>query len=303
MQMAMDTRSGIKRKRHAVPGSEWSDEELKFFKIQIELVQRFEDFFETRPPENEEELNSFFIEANERKRKNIVNDITKLLELDISRVDAFEDIDLNIIESDNVLAFIKDIHAVTKTHKSQESAVDDFAKTMFHIFHYDYGDRCIRTREELVLEMCGKTTGAKPDLCIETMNSSIKLMVQEDKNYNVANGNFLGSNPEAQVIAEAIAAFQNNSKMRTGRIAGLYPVIKQLIPCITLLGTYPTFYLFEVTTELAEAVKNGEEPSKETIVRKYQVPLLSVPLGDAMLSQKYKPKIFHCYAAFRKFLA
>lgn len=300
-------RSGKKRRKNVVRGSNWSEKELGFFKIKVDRIENFQDFFGELPPIFIEDYEKFFkIGKNflpPKKLNKVIEDIRELLDIDLSAVDVFERIDTTAIDSDSVSRFVKDINAVTKTHKFQESAVDDFAKTIFQIFQYDYADLSIRTREELILEMCGGTTNAKPDICIETMTSSIKLLVQEDKSYNVANSeNFTGSNPEAQLIAEVIAAFQKNTKIREGRILNLPEKESQLMPCITLLGTYPTFYLFEVTKDLINAVKNGEEPDKETRVKKYQIPLRSIPLGDTMLSQIYKPKIFQCYVAFRKFV-
>ena len=70
----------------------------------------------------------------------------------------------------------------------------------------------------------------------------------------------LGTNPEAQAIAEAIAAFQDNNKIRLNFDRAIKT--SQIIPCITMLGTYLTFYLSNITQELAEAVRNGDASSK-----------------------------------------
>lgn len=149
--------------------------------------------------------------------------------------------------------------------------------------------------------MCGARTYAKPDLCIETSKLTIKLLVQEDKNYIVStSNNLMNTNPEAQVIAEAIAAFQENNRINEKFDI---PINKeQLIPCITMVGTYPIFYLFNVTKELADAVKNGEEPTKITYIKRYKIDMQSIPLGDAMLIKKHKLNIIKCYIALRKFV-
>ena len=39
------------------------------------------------------------------------------------------------------------------------------------------------------------------------------------------------------------------------------------IPCITMVGTWPTFYLVRVTKELSDCVAQGEFPKVQTIVR------------------------------------
>lgn len=272
-----------KRTTNVVSGSKWSKEELDFFKIKIENIKNFKDFF------------------NEEPFKKFTNDIKKILDYDLSNIDVFENIDWNKIESKQLSRYIKDIQAVTKTHISEESSVDDFAKTLFQIFDYDYADLSIRTREEINLEMSGQRTSAKPDLCIEKSNYMIKLLVQEDKSYNVANNrNFKSENTEAQVIAEAIAAFQNNIKLKNRFDIEIQET--QTIPCITMLGTYPTFYLINITQELSECVRKGEEPDIITKVKKYKVPTNNPSIGDIMLSQKYKLDIFQCYYSFKKFV-
>ncbi|KJA27006.1 hypothetical protein HYPSUDRAFT_35522 [Hypholoma sublateritium FD-334 SS-4] len=73
---------------------------------------------------------------------------------------------------------------------------------------------------------------------------------------------------ESQVIAEAIAAFQfmiNNQKREERDLAGLAAMT---IPCITMSGTRPTFYLVPVTPELSTAVIGGVYPATETKVLK-----------------------------------
>ncbi|KAF0348190.1 hypothetical protein F8M41_015571 [Gigaspora margarita] len=145
--------------------------------------------------------------------------------------------------------------------------------------------------------MCGSRTYAKPDMCIETSRLVIKLLVQEDKSYKVSNQD---TDAESQVFAEAIASFQGNSKTKKFKS----PLEAQLIPCITLLGTYPTFYLFKVTKMLSECVKMGNRPKETTIVKRYDIPAEIDPylLRDAMLVQEYRQHIFQCYEAFKKFV-
>jgi len=277
-------RSGAKRKITTVtPGSDWSSKELDFFKIHIKLERNFEQFF------NQEPTTIF------------PKDIEEIIELDLSNADILERIDWNTIGSKQLSRFAKHVLAVTKTHKSVESAVDDLAKTIFEILDYDAKDLSIHTREELQLDMCNARTYAKPDICIETSRLTIKLLVQEDKNYIVSTSKTLmNTNPEAQVIAEAIAAFQENNKIN---VKFDLPINnEQLIPCITMIGTYPTFYLFNVTKKLADAVKNGEEPTDITYIKRYKIDMQSMPLGDAMLINRHKYTIIQCYMALRKFV-
>ena len=213
---------------------------LKFLKIKVVPERNFELFF------------------NENPSTNLSESIGHIVNLDLSSADILETIDWNTIKSKQLSIFAKQVLAVTKTHKNLESAVDDLARTLFEIMDYDTIDLSIHTREELKLDMCGTRTSAKPDLCIETSRLTIKLLVQED-NYMISTSkNLMNTNPEAQVIAEAIAAFQENNKINARFDEPLSD--GQLITCITMQGTYPTFYLFNVTKELADAIKNGEEP-------------------------------------------
>ncbi|KAI7861879.1 hypothetical protein K492DRAFT_102187, partial [Lichtheimia hyalospora FSU 10163] len=75
---------------------------------------------------------------------------------------------------------------------------------------------------------------------------------------------------ESQMVAEAIAAFQTNN--RTRRNQGIPEENNVIFPCIIMLGTYPIFYLFEITKELADNVMFGTYPKIDTIIKKYQVP-------------------------------
>lgn len=281
-----DLRSGLKRKRiRTLPGSEWTDRELDFFKIKIKQENTFENFFGKKPL--------------------LVSDfpphIQDILSTDLSHVSAMKNVNWGSITNRQLSRFIKHIFAVTKTHTNEESAVDDFARTLLECFDYDSGDLAIRSREELTLEMCGSRTSAKPDLCVETSTLTIKLLVQEDKSYRVSMDKTLSNtHPEAQVIAEAIAAFQENNKIR--KRLHLCPENSQLIPCITMLGTYPTFYLFKVTKELAEAVRDGEEPEENSIVLRYAIPIEGLLLGDALLDNDIKLSAFQCYMALKNYL-
>ncbi|KAJ7503798.1 hypothetical protein B0H11DRAFT_1710871, partial [Mycena galericulata] len=77
------------------------------------------------------------------------------------------------------------------------------------------------------------------------------------------------SNPtdaQSQVIATVIAAFQfKNSKRES---LGCEPLPSMTIPCITMSGTLPTFYLVFVTLKLSNAVATAQYPSSETVVSK-----------------------------------
>ncbi|KAF0433740.1 hypothetical protein F8M41_004993 [Gigaspora margarita] len=232
----------------AIPGSQWSNKELEYFRIETVNVEDFEKFFQESPP----------------KIENLSDQVKEVLSTDLSKVDVLSSIDWEGLKHVQASRVIKSILAVTRTHLNIESAVDDLAKSTLELFNYDRGDLRIQSREELKLEMCGSRTYAKPDMCIETSRLVIKLLVQEDKSYKVSNQD---NDAESQVFAEAIASFQGNSKVEIFKP----PLEAQLIPCITLLGTYPTFYLFKVTKMLSECVKMGNRPEEKTIVEKIPI--------------------------------
>ena len=102
---------------------------------------------------------------------------------------------------------------------------------------YDTGGRILFVRRIIPLVICGVNTVAQTDVClVKEKRSPVLLMMQENKRLEYSN------DPEP-VIAEAIAAFQENNKARSD--LGLDPLNNMLIPCITMVDTFPdsTWYL------------------------------------------------------------
>src|SRR6266567_754633 len=87
------------------------------------------------------------------------------------------------------------------------------------------------------------------------------MVVQEDS------GKTSFRDPEPHVIAEAIATFQYNNRIRA-RLA--VPLLDSMnIPCIALIGTRPIFYIVPVTHELSKAVATAQNPLlRMTMVKK-----------------------------------
>jgi len=175
--------------------------------------------------------------------------------------------------------------------ESEESAVDDFASRLLEILMFKKPGQLIRTRKDIKMIMCGKLTHAKADVCIVD-EEGILLLLQEDKSHiNL-------SDPEPQVIAEAIAAFQHNNEIRT-RFLGLESLEEYLFPCITMVGTYPTFYKVRVTKHLDEAVRFGSYPEVNTTVDRFN------PIADlsaysyGMKPLRYRKIILQSFIAFR----
>jgi hypothetical protein len=74
--------------------------------------------------------------------------------------------------------------------------------------------------------------------------------------------------PEPQVVAEAIAAYALNNKVRVMSL-NLPPLAAVTLPAITMVGTSPIFYKITVTAELSTAVQQGTYPATKTRVFRY----------------------------------
>ncbi|KIL59137.1 hypothetical protein M378DRAFT_275214 [Amanita muscaria Koide BX008] len=87
---------------------------------------------------------------------------------------------------------------------AEEFAVDDFAVHLLTLLGYVPRTRMARTRADIPLTICGQECHAKTDVCIVD-SDDILLLVQEDKRHKEP------KDPEPQLIAAAIAAFQTNN--------------------------------------------------------------------------------------------
>jgi hypothetical protein len=130
-----------------------------------------------------------------------------------------------------------------KILEGEESAVHDFAAELLRVMGYKKDETLVRTRKSIRLRMCGEIVFAKTDVCLMDISSEILLLVQEDKTHiNL-------SDPEAQLIAEAITAFEENNAKRVNDLF-LEPLEMQVIPGITMAGTFSRFYKIKVTADL-----------------------------------------------------
>ncbi|KAH9178552.1 hypothetical protein EDB89DRAFT_954969 [Lactarius sanguifluus] len=181
----------------------------------------------------------------------------------------------------------------------EESAVVDFTTHLLTLLDYVPRTRMARTHTDIPLAICGQDLYAKTDVCIVNSDSDdALLLIQEDK----ARKTRRPKDPEAQLIAGAIAAFQGHN-YRT-RYYKQDPIVHKMIPGITLLGTSPMFYKIPVTTQLAECVELGLYPSEPTIVYTH-LPELARP--SRRLCEGVKPLdnraiILSCFEALKKFV-
>lgn len=252
--------------RSTKSGSEWTKNDLRAYNITVTL-QNVSTFFGT-PTLPQSSVHQIILDNKEYHPNGIADKNDR-----------------------NFFFYLEEAMAISPGEKS---AVDDFAAHLLALLGYDDANRFIRQQKNIPLFMCGGETHAKADVCVVDRNSGILLLVQEDKRY-------LGEmDPEPQLIAGAIAAFQhNNARLQS---IGLEPIQAKTFPGITMIGSTPTFYKINITQDLVEAVETAQYPLNPTIVHK-----LLLPVDDlARLNQKgMKPLnnravILRCFEAFKQ---
>jgi hypothetical protein len=243
------------------PGSKWTQDDLKSFNISV-LEKSEEEFFG--------------------------------ISLEIVSLDGVPDGLVNLewpsTDDPDSCDILIHLDLAMSTLGSGESAIDDFASRLLEILKFNRIGQVIGTRRDIKMVMCGKNTHAKTDVCIID-KKGIFFLIQEDKSY------MKFPDPEPQIIAEAIAAFQhNNIRLKYSKSKDIKD---HVFPCITMIGTYPTFYKVKVTKELDEAVRLGKYPKYETLVEKFN------PIDDesgysyGMKPLRYRKRILQSFIAFR----
>ncbi len=183
-------------------------------------------------------------------------------------------------------------------HAGRESATN-FARELLRELGYEERGILLtyhRGRDDPIpLHICGDAgRSAQMDLCLVHVihgYTTILMIIQED------NPAINARDAEPQVIAEAIAAFQFNNAIRHRK--HLPPLASMTIPCVTMVGTRPTFYQVPVTKELSDAVIAGEYPTKTTLVAKCVVSLSSQRLSDGMEAPDFREAALRYFVAFK----
>jgi hypothetical protein len=194
--------------------------------------------------------------------------------------------------SDATYRVLQYLDLATRANAGQESAIDDFAKEILRVVGYEERGTLLRSRYAIPLTISGETNWlAQTDVCLVHGSSTILLVVQEDKTAVSAR------DPEAQVIAEAIAAFQHNNRNRTR--LGLEELDEMMIPCITMIGTRPIFYKVPVSKDLSNSVITAQYPQCSTSVMKCVVATASRRLSEGMEVPDFRKLALQHYDAFK----
>ncbi|KAK0231578.1 hypothetical protein IW262DRAFT_1345102 [Armillaria fumosa] len=196
--------------------------------------------------------------------------------------------------SDETYRLLQYLDLATHTHYGQESAIHDFSKELLHSLGFEERrGTLLRSRYSIPFMICGDISrAARTDLSLVQGTSTILLVIQEDKI------SISSKNPEAQVIAGAIAAFQYNNGTRDRN--GLNPLDSMIIPAIIIFGTRPVFYKVPVTQQLSKAVAMGQYPVSETKVVKCVVAPRSRRLFGGMEVPEFRTEVIKCCEAFRR---
>ncbi|EJU01725.1 hypothetical protein DACRYDRAFT_22148 [Dacryopinax primogenitus] len=138
--------------------------------------------------------------------------------------------------------------------------------TVFETLGYDTYPKgaAVMRQWTIKLNISGTMKTVTPDIVLIRAQDRIICLVCEDKREDQP------KDPQAQVIAEAIAAFQCNNEQRLE--SGLKKLKQWTVPCITIKGTEPALYMVPVTKELNVAVMQGQYPNHVTRVKSCIMP-------------------------------
>ena len=128
---------------------------------------------------------------------------------------------------------------------------------------------------------------AKTDVCLTDVSSEILLFVQEDKDKTYMNP----SDPEAQLIAEAIAAFQQNNSKRVND-SFLEPDNSR---------DHNGRHLPEALQDQSYSRSGSVHHETQTVVYRH-TPRVPKRRSDGMRPLDNRKLVLRCYEAFKKFI-
>jgi len=111
--------------------------------------------------------------------------------------------------SDETYRLLRYLDLASRANSGQESAVNDFAREILHAIGYEKRGLLLRSRYAIPLLINGDPNrSAQTDMCLVQGSSTILLWSKRIK------CTVSLRDPEPQVIAEAIATFQCNNRIR-----------------------------------------------------------------------------------------
>jgi hypothetical protein len=250
--------------RSAKSGSDWTDAELLAYNISI-IPTSPSVFFQSSPEPSLGHLDPAIL---------------------TSPVNSMDDPNL----SDSTVDYLGYLDLAT--HATQESAIDDFAAATLKLLGFNERHSTVATRYIIPLTICGENRAAQCDVCVLYRPSTILLVLVDDKTL------LNRTSAEPQVVAEAIAAFQFNNVKRAAR--NQLVLESMTIPCITMVGTNPTFYLVPVTKELSNAVITAQYPLTQTQVLKcVTIAAHQRRISDGMADIEFRKLALKRFVAFK----
>jgi hypothetical protein len=204
--------------------------------------------------------------------------------------------DRRLVRDEDAFISLRLLEMTAESAGTYESVVDDLAMALFRMIGYVSRVWTARSRMPIRLTVCGETRSAQTDLCLLD-DQYVVLLVQEDKRY------LSDVPPEPQLIAEAIAAFQQNNTLRKYKL-GTPELEEEMIPGIIMVGAFPVFYKITVTRELANCVASGKFPKSETCAVSCSPPGGEASLGRApgMADLECRGAALRYFESFKQFI-
>lgn len=168
----------------------------------------------------------------------------------------------------------------------------DFTMYLLRVLNYESGRRLLGVRSKNPLLMAGRRIIANIDLFLMKVDEDeYLLIVHEDKHPK--------QDPEAQVIAKAIAAFDRDNNRRVE--SGLQRLPDKEICAIVMKRTAPIFYRVHVTTALVDALAAATYPQEETVVLRFIPPVPNQELykTEGMHPLANRRSVFQCLEALK----
>jgi len=259
--------------RLAKPASEWTSNDLKAFNIVVE-EQTTEVFFGgplpecTGPPA--------FVRFKDCPEGELISEVD--------------------LESRSLLTSLEGVMKLVEG-KPEEGFVTDFTVDLLRAMGYtavDLSKLLVRRRKSIPLLMCGEMVYTRPDVCVFHTAEGVLLVTLEDgSRFELDVDNTTTRTPEAQLIAQAIAAFQENNRKR------LEPLEQAQICGILMDRSFPKFYKIEVTKVLNQAIRHGLYPDTTTTVYCH-TPQVPREVIDGMVPLDNRKILLRCFEAFKR---